>query len=77
MLRDYIVLVTDYYVGTCCKVLQGGTNNYGLEYFKRVIFDNVSEFSGLSQVSRTDVYFVYRYLGVGKQRVPKSIDPWV
>lgn len=58
---EIIVKVTNYHASTCRQALQDVIDDYGPKYFKTVTFDNGSEFSELSQVSGTDVYFAHPY----------------
>jgi len=58
---EIIVKVSNYHADTCRQALQNVIDDYGPEYFKTVTFDNGSEFSELSQVVGTDVYFAHPY----------------
>lgn len=54
---EIIVKLPNYHADTCLKALQNTLYDYGTEYFKTITFDNGAEFSSLSQVAGTDIYF--------------------
>ena len=58
---EIIVKLPNYHADTCLKALQNTLYDYGTEYFKTITFDNGAEFSSLSQVAGTDIYFAHPY----------------
>lgn len=58
---EIIIKLSDYHAETCLQGLQAVLDDYGHDYFKSITFDNGSEFSLLSQVNGTDIYFAHPY----------------
>lgn len=58
---EIIVKLPNYHADTCLKALQNTLYDYGTEHFKTITFDNGAEFSSLSQVKGTDIYFAHPY----------------
>lgn len=56
-----IAKISNYHADTCLNALQDIIDDYGSEHFKTILFDNGSEFSRLSEVKGTDVYFAHPY----------------
>ena len=58
---EIVVKIPNYHANTCRKALQGIIDDYGAELFDTITFDNGSEFSKLSQVHGTEIYFAHPY----------------
>lgn len=54
-----IVKVPNYQADTCLSALQTTIDDYGAREFETITFDNGSEFSKLSQVRGTHIYFAH------------------
>lgn len=58
---EILIKLPDYHATTCKKALQSAIDDYGVQYFDTITFDNGSEFSLLDSVVGTDIYFAHPY----------------
>lgn len=58
---EIILKISNYHADTCRQAVQDAIDDYGPEHFKTLTFDNGSEFSDLSKVQGTTVYFAHPY----------------
>jgi IS30 family transposase len=58
---EIILKLPNYHADTCLQGLQTILDDYGVDNFKSVTFDNGSEFAKLSEVDGTDVYYAHPY----------------
>ncbi|WP_179394117.1 MULTISPECIES: IS30 family transposase [Lacticaseibacillus] len=58
---EIILKLPNYHAETCLQGLQSILDDYGAEHFKTVTFDNGSEFSKLSEVTGTSVFYAHPY----------------
>ncbi|OFP89699.1 transposase [Lactobacillus sp. HMSC056D05] len=58
---EIILKLPNYHAETCLQGLQSILDDYGVDNFKTVTFDNGSEFAKLSEVTGTTVYYAHPY----------------
>lgn len=58
---EIILKLPNYHAETCLRGLQSILDDYGVDNFKTVTFDNGSEFAKLSEVTGTTVYYAHPY----------------
>lgn len=58
---ELIIKIPNYHADTCLDALQKVINQHNSKWFKSITFDNGSEFSLLSKVHGTQIYFAHPY----------------